>query len=67
MYVLCVCVCLCMCTSTMRMYMCVFVCVRCGCIVYVIALLVREYIALSLGNDWRGFKTFIRRDQCAAS
>ena len=47
-----VCVCLCMCTSTMRMCMCVFVCVRCGCIVYVIALLVRGYIALSLGNDW---------------
>ena len=62
------CVCVCVCARRLCACICVFLCVLgVGNIVYVIALLVKEYIALSLGNDWRGFKTFIRRDQCAAS
>ena len=50
-YVLCVCVCVC--ARRLCACVCVFLCVlgvvHCA---YVIALLVRGYIALSLGNDW---------------
>ena len=50
-YVLCVCVCVC--ARQLCACVCVFLCVLgVGALAYVIALLVRGYMALSLGNDW---------------
>ena len=64
----CVCVCVCVCACRLCACICVFLCVLgVGALCICYSSSGQRVYSFVPRNDWGGLKTFIRRDQCAAS